>query len=129
MAIASIPAAAFDLQGHRGARGLAPENTRSGFAMALEIGVTTLETDLVVTKDGVLVLSHDSVFNADVVRGVDGTWLILPIPPINSLTLAELKVYDVGRIKPGSKYAQQFPDQRPVARRRRDVAHSAYSLA
>jgi glycerophosphoryl diester phosphodiesterase len=114
MAIASIPAAAFDLQGHRGARGLAPENTLAGFARALEIGVTTLETDLAVTKDGVLVLSHDPVFNPDVVRGADGTWLIPPVPPINSLTLAELKVYDVGRIKPGSKYAQQFSDQRPV---------------
>jgi glycerophosphoryl diester phosphodiesterase len=114
MAIASIPAAAFDLQGHRGARGLAPENTLAGFARALEIGVTTLETDLAVTKDGVLVLSHDPVFNPDVVRGADGKWLIPPVPPINSLTLAELKVYDVGRIKPGSKYAQQFSDQRPV---------------
>jgi glycerophosphoryl diester phosphodiesterase len=114
MAIASIPAAAFDLQGHRGARGLAPENTLAGFARALEIGVTTLETDLAITKDGVLVLSHDPVFNPDVVRGADGTWLIPPVPPINSLTLAELKVYDVGRIKPGSKYAQQFSDQRPV---------------
>ena len=114
VAIVSIPAAAFDLQGHRGARGLAPENTLAGFVRALEIGVTTLETDLAVTKDGVLVLSHDPVFNADVVRAADGTWLIPPIPPINSLTLAELKAYDVGRIKPGSKYAQQFPDQRPV---------------
>ena len=114
MAIASIPAAAFDLQGHRGARGLAPENTLAGFARALEIGVTTLETDLAVTKDGVLVLSHDPVFNPDVARSADGTWLIPPVPPINSLTLAELKVYDVGRIKPGSKYAQQFSDQRPV---------------
>jgi glycerophosphoryl diester phosphodiesterase len=114
MAIASIPAAAFDLQGHRGARGLAPENTLAGFARALEIGVTTLETDLAITKDGVLVLSHDPVFNPDVARSADGTWLIPPVPPINSLTLAELKVYDVGRIKPGSKYAQQFSDQRPV---------------
>ena len=44
---------AFDLQGHRGARGLAPENTLAAFARALEIGVTTLETDLAVTRDGV----------------------------------------------------------------------------
>ena len=49
---------AFDLQGHRGARGLAPENTLVGFARALAIGVTTLETDLAVTRDGVLVLSQ-----------------------------------------------------------------------
>ena len=113
-AIAPISATAFDLQGHRGARGLAPENTLFGFAKALEIGVTTLETDFAVTKDGVLVLSHDPVFNPHVVRGADGIWLVPPIPPINSLTLAELKRYDVGRIKPGSKYAQQFPEQQPV---------------
>lgn len=113
-AIACIPAAAFDLQGHRGARGLAPENTLAGFARALEIGVTTLETDLAVTKDGVLVLSHDSVFNPDIARNADGAWLVPPVPPINSLTLVELKRYDVGRIKPGSKYALQFPAQQPV---------------
>lgn len=114
MVVVSIPAAAFDLQGHRGARGLAPENTFAGFARALEIGVTTLETDLAITKDGVLVLSHDPVFNPDIARGADGAWLAPPIPPINSLTLVELKRYDVGRINPGSKYALQFPDQQPV---------------
>ena len=52
-------AVAFDLQGHRGARGLAPENTLPAFTMALSIGVTTLELDLAMTSDGVLVVSHD----------------------------------------------------------------------
>ena len=79
--LASTPLAAFDLQGHRGARGLAPENTLAGFAKALEIGVTTLETDLAVTKDGVIVLSHDPVLNPDIVRGTDGRWLAAPGPP------------------------------------------------
>ncbi len=129
VAIGSIPATAFDLQGHRGARGLAPENTLAGFARALEIGVTTLETDLAVTKDGVLVLSHDPVFNPDVVRGADGAWLVPPIPPINSLTLAELKRYDVGRIKPGSKYAQQFPDQQPADGARVPTLAELFDLA
>jgi len=129
IAIASVSAAAFDLQGHRGARGLAPENTLSGFAKALEIGVTTLETDLAVTKDGVIVLSHDPVFNADVVRGADGAWLAPPIPAINSLTLAELKRYDVGRIKPGSKYAQQFPEQQPVDGARVPTLAELFDLA
>jgi glycerophosphoryl diester phosphodiesterase len=54
-------AGAFDLQGHRGARGLAPENTLPAFASALSIGVTTLELDLAMTSDGVLVVSHDTV--------------------------------------------------------------------
>ena len=128
-AIVSISATAFDLQGHRGARGLAPENTLAGFARALEIGVTTLETDLAVTRDGVLVLSHDPVFNPDVVRGADGAWLVPPTPPINSLTLAELKRYDVGRIRPGSKYAQQFPEQQPVDGARVPTLAELFDLA
>jgi glycerophosphoryl diester phosphodiesterase len=111
---ATAPARGFDLQGHRGARGLAPENTLNAFARALEIGVTTLETDLAVTKDGVLVLSHDPVLNPDIVRGDDGKWLAVPGPAINTLTLEELKRLDIGRLNPASKYAQQFPDQKPA---------------
>jgi glycerophosphoryl diester phosphodiesterase len=59
IAVGSPPA--IDLQGHRGARGLAPENTLAGFRRALAIGVTTLESDLALTRDGVLVLSHELV--------------------------------------------------------------------
>ena len=68
-------AAAFDLQGHRGARGLAPENSLPGFARALSLGVTTLELDVGVTADSVVVVSHDRRLNPDVVRGPDGRWL------------------------------------------------------
>ena len=107
-------ARAFDLQGHRGARGLAPENTLAAFARALEIGVTTLETDLAVTRDGVLVLSHDLVLNPDIVRGTGGGWISAPGPAIGSLTLAEIKRFDVGRLDPASKYARQFPAQTPA---------------
>ena len=59
------PLAAFDLQGHRGARGLAPENTIEAFAAALSIGVSTLEFDLGMTRDGVLVVHHDVWLNPD----------------------------------------------------------------
>src|SRR5262245_28233170 len=111
---AAAPARGFDLQGHRGAAGLAPENTLNAFARSLEIGVTTLETDLAVTRDGVLVLSHDSLLNPDIVRGTDGKWLAAPGPAINSLTLEELKLLDIGRLNPSSKYARQFPDQKPA---------------
>ena len=54
---ADLPA--FDLQGHRGARGLYPENSLPGFDAALALGVTTLEMDLAVTRDGVVVVHHD----------------------------------------------------------------------
>jgi glycerophosphoryl diester phosphodiesterase len=106
----AAPASAFDLQGHRGARGLAPENTLAAFAKALEIGVTTLETDLAVTRDGVVVVSHDPDLNPALVRD-GGRWLPGRGPPIRSLTLTELTRYDVGRVDPASRYGQQWPEQ------------------
>jgi glycerophosphoryl diester phosphodiesterase len=106
----AAPAMAFDLQGHRGARGLAPENTLAAFAKALSIGVTTLETDLAVTRDGVVVLAHDPELNPALVRD-GGAWLAQRGPPIRSLTLAELQRYDVGRIDPESSYGRQWTQQ------------------
>ena len=120
---------AFDLQGHRGARGLAPENTLAAFAMALAMGVTTLETDLAITKDGVLVLSHDPLLNPDIVRGPDGQWIGGSAPAINSLTLAELKRFDVGRLKPDTKYARQFPQQRAIDGQRFPTLAELFMLA
>jgi glycerophosphoryl diester phosphodiesterase len=108
-----VAAAAFDLQGHRGTRGLAPENTLAAFRTAVALGVTTLETDLAVTKDDVVVISHDPLLNPDLVRGPDGKWIVAGVP-IHSLTLAELKRYDIGRLNPATQYAQQFPEQKPV---------------
>jgi glycerophosphoryl diester phosphodiesterase len=105
-------AIAFDLQGHRGARGLAPENTLAAFTTALSIGVTTLELDLAMTSDGVLVVSHDSRLNPDHTRGPDGKFLDANGPAIRSLTLAQVKRYDVGRLKPGTALAAAFPEQR-----------------
>lgn len=114
MALNVSMASAFDLQGHRGARGLAPENTIAGFERALAIGVTTLELDLGMTKDGVIVVSHDPHLNADITRRPDGQFLSGPGPAIRSLSFDELQRYDVGRIKPGSAYAARFPEQRAV---------------
>lgn len=107
-------ASAFDLQGHRGARGLAPENTLPAFAAALAIGVNTLELDTGVTRDGVVVIHHDRRLNPDIARGPDGRWVEAPAPLIHALSFAELRRYDVGRLRPGSKTAQQFPAQQPA---------------
>jgi glycerophosphoryl diester phosphodiesterase len=112
--IAPMTATAFDLQGHRGARGLAPENTLQAFAAALAIGVTTLELDTGVTKDGVVVVHHDRRLNPDIARKPDGTWVEAPAPLIHELTFEELRRYDVGRLRPGSKLAAEFTEQRPV---------------
>jgi glycerophosphoryl diester phosphodiesterase len=103
-----------DLQGHRGARGLAPENTLPAFARALSLGVTTLEMDCAITKDGVVVVSHDPALNPDITRSPDGKWLETTGPAIWTLTYAELQRYDVGRLKPGTAYAKRWPEQRPV---------------
>jgi glycerophosphoryl diester phosphodiesterase len=104
---------AFDLQGHRGARGLAPENTIEAFRVALSIGVTTLELDVGMTRDGVLVVHHDEWLNPDIARGPDGAFLSRRGPAIYSMTLQELKCYDVGRLKPGTAYAASLPEQQP----------------
>ena len=108
----ATPVAGFDLEGHRGTRGLAPENTLAAFRKALEIGVTTLETDMAVTKDDVIVISHDPFLNPDIVRDPDGHWLTAKGPAIRTLTLAEIRRYDIGRVNPSSAYAKQFPEQR-----------------
>jgi len=110
----TAPAYSLDIQGHRGARGLLPENTLPAFARALAIGVTTLELDIGLTKDGMVVVSHDSVLNPDITRRPDGQWLSQPGPAIHALTYTELQTYDVGRINPGSAYAARFARQQPV---------------
>ena len=104
----------FDLVGHRGARGLAPENTLPSFARALSLGVTVLELDTAITKDGVIVISHDPSLNPNITRDKDGRWLEKPGPAIQSITFSELQQYDVGRLKPNTNYAKSFPEQKAV---------------
>lgn len=106
-------ATAFDLQGHRGARGLAPENTLAAFGRALAIGVTTIETDLAATSDDHLVLAHDPLLNPALVRE-GGRWLAQAGPAVRSLTLAQLRRFDVGRLNPDSPYARQWSEQQPA---------------
>ena len=105
---------ALDIQGHRGARGLAPENTLPAFAKALALGVSTLELDCAITRDGVVVVSHDPALNPDIIRGPDGKWLQQTGPAIHSLTYQELQRYDAGRLNPSSAYAKRWPEQKPV---------------
>ncbi len=109
-----LSAAAFDLQGHRGARGLAPENTLPAFAAALSVGVSTLELDVGVTRDGVVVIAHDRRLNPDITRDPSGRWLEHPAPTVRSLSYAEIQAYDVGRIRPGIDYAARYPEQKPA---------------
>ena len=105
---------AFDIEAHRGGRALLPENTLASFANALSMGVDTLELDIGVTRDGAIVVSHERGLNPDLARGPDGTYVAAPGTPFVRLTLEEVRKFDVGQIRPGSKYAAQFPDQRAV---------------
>jgi glycerophosphoryl diester phosphodiesterase len=63
------------------------------------------------TADEVVVVTHDLQLNPDITRTADGEWRVLQGPPIGSLRLAELTGFDVGRIRPGSAYAAEYPDQ------------------
>jgi glycerophosphoryl diester phosphodiesterase len=91
------------VHGHRGARAIYPENTLPAFEYAIKQGVDVLEMDLAVTKDNVLVISHDPHINAEICTGPH------PGIAIHELTLAELKQYDCGTLK-----NPRFPKQQPV---------------
>jgi glycerophosphoryl diester phosphodiesterase len=110
----SLPASAFDLQAHRGGRGLRPENTLASFENAIRMGVTTLELDIAITSDGIPVISHDPALNPAFTRDANGQWLTRHEPIIKSMTLAQVQTYDVGRLNPSNSYAREFPDQQPV---------------
>ena len=114
---------------HRGARSFAPENAMPGYAAGLAIGTQWVDMDIVMDKDGEVVVSHDIWLNPDIVRGPDGEFLAPSkaamtegVPPdeltaflqpymVKNLTYAQLQQYDVGRLNPDSPYAKYFPEQ------------------
>lgn len=119
-----------EVQAHRGGRALRPENTLAAFRYAIELGVDTLEADLAVTADRVVVISHDCKLNPAITRCPDGEFLdpserIL----IRDLTFAELQRYSVGEIKPRTKYWHRFRDQVPVPEARIPALSELFDLA
>ena len=102
-----------EIHGHRGARGLLPENTLPGFEHAFALGVDALEFDVCMTRDGVPVVHHDPALNPDHTRDASGAWLEPPGPLLKDLEAAELPGLDVGRARPGSRTALRFPHQEP----------------
>lgn len=116
----SLPAAAqpskndrpFEIIGHRGAAGLAPENTMAAFRRACAVGVTGIELDVHLTADSVLVVHHDYTLHPDLTRDSLGAYSIRePRPLLRTLSLASLRSYDVGTLRPGSDYAARHPEQ------------------
>ena len=102
------------IHGHRGARGLAPENTLAGFACACAVGVHGLELDVLISADEKIVVHHDARLNTDLCRDAAGNWVTGRTPAIYTLTEDEIRTYDVGTIRPGSEQETRFPSQQGV---------------
>jgi glycerophosphoryl diester phosphodiesterase len=106
----------FDLQGHRGARGLRPENTLPSFEAAFDAGVTTVETDLHLTRDGVVVLSHDAVLTGRLCRALAPNAVPLgERPAVRALTLEQVRLYAADRNPDPACFPDQSPDVTPLA--------------
>lgn len=103
----------FDLQGHRGARGLLPENTIPAFLLAVELGVTTVELDVVVTRDRRLVASHDPWFDPRICSHPDGR--LVTEADRERLAIYRLDYDDVAAFDCGRRGHPDFPRQRPLA--------------
>lgn len=104
-----------EIIGHRGAAGLAPENTVAAFRRACEIRVDGIELDVHLTADSVLVVHHDYALHPDIARDPSGAWVDpKQRPQLHQMTVAEIKRYDVGRLRPGSDYAKRHPDQQQI---------------
>jgi glycerophosphoryl diester phosphodiesterase len=102
-------ASAFDKEGHRGCRGLMPENTIPAYLEAIYLGVTTLEMDAVITKDLQVVMSHEPFFNHAITTKPDGSFVSESEERslnIYNMTYAEVKSFDVG-MKPNPLFPQQ----------------------
>ena len=100
--------------GHRGARGLLPENTIPAFSRAIELGVDYIELDVGLTKEKTAVVHHNYRLNPDTTRDENGQYLTGDLPAIRDLTVSELQRYDIGRINPSSKYFREIRTQQPV---------------
>jgi len=96
--------------GHRGARGLFPENSMVGFENILKMGVTLIELDVVFSKDKTPIITHDHTINPSTSRDVDGEFVNENIK-VSSLTVEQIKNYEIGRLDLDSDYGKRFPEQ------------------
>src|SRR4051812_22398189 len=107
----SMQAIPFDKEGHRGCRGLMPENTIPAMIHAIDLGVTTLEMDVHITKDSQVVLSHDHWMNPDITTKPDGSYINADEPKyiLYNMTYDSIRRFDVG-----NKPYPQFPQQQKI---------------
>lgn len=104
--------AAFDLQGHRGCRGLMPENSLPAFFLAVELGVNTLELDVVMSADGQIIVSHEPWMSDILCNHPDGR----PVSrrEAKSLNLYRMKFMDIQAFDCGSRFVPEFPEQKAL---------------
>jgi glycerophosphoryl diester phosphodiesterase len=103
----------FDKQGHRGSRGLMPENTIPAMHKAIDLGVTTLEMDVVISKDKKVVVSHDPYFNSDITTTPGGN--ILSKSEGSNLLLYTMDYDSIKKYDVGSKPHPGFPRQQKMS--------------
>ncbi len=108
----------FDLEGHRGCRGLMPENTIPAMLKAIDLGVNTLELDVVITADNKVVVSHEPFFNHEITTLPSGNTFEEKDQKqynIYRMTYDSVLTYDVG-IKPNLRFPsqQKIPAQKPL---------------
>lgn len=101
-----------DIQGHRGARGLLPENTIPAFLRALDEGVTTLELDVVITKDKQVVISHEPYMSGGICTKPDGT--AVATSESKELNIYEMTYEQVRAFDCGSRGNARFPEQQKI---------------
>lgn len=109
----SLERASFDKQGHRGCRGLMPENTIAAMLKAIDLGVTTLETDAIITKDKKVILSHEPFFNHEISTKPDGT----PVTEAEEkkLNIFQMNYDEVKKFDVGLRPHPRFPKQQKMA--------------
>ena len=90
----------FDLEAHHGGRDVRPENTLYSYAYAIELGATSIECDMQLTKDGQIVMSHNPILNSDITRDENGNYIENNKYDIRLMTVDELKKFDVGVMDP-----------------------------
>jgi glycerophosphoryl diester phosphodiesterase len=101
-----------DKQGHRGCRGLMPENTIPAFLKAVDFGVNTLEMDLVITKDNQVLVSHEPFFNHEITTMPNGDFLLETNE--KELNIYKMPYSEVAKYDVGSKVHPRFPQQKKM---------------
>tara|TARA_B100000900_G_scaffold155717_1_gene132351 strand:- start:92 stop:997 length:906 start_codon:yes stop_codon:yes gene_type:complete len=102
------------IYGHRGARGVLPENTLESFEYLFENNIRAYETDILISKDNIPVITHDFKLDPSYTKDVNGNWIEDENIKIIDLTYEEILKYDVGTLNKLSRYGRKFINQKSL---------------